>query len=116
MYNILMTEKIKSSIKRQGFFQAAGVALYCGLVGLLFWKGNAIFGNAPNYLGPVAVLLLFSFSVLVCGLLVFYQPYKLFFDEKKKEAADLVLFTTGFLFFFFVMFLLAAILTNYRSF
>src|SRR4030043_2230349 len=112
MYNILMTEKTNSSIKRQGFFQAAGVALYCGLVGILFWKGNTIFGNAPNYAGPVAVLLLFSFSVLICGLLVFYQPYKLFFDEKRKEAADLVLFTTGWLFFFFILFLFAALFTK----
>jgi hypothetical protein len=105
-------KKLNSSLKRQGFIQAAGVALYCSIIGILFWKGNEIFGNVPNYAGPVAFLLLFLFSALICGLLVFYQPYKLFFDEKRKEAADLVLFTTGFLFFFFLIFLFVALLAG----
>lgn len=101
--------KGKISTKIFGFYQALGVSIYCGLVGLLFWKGNAIFGNAPNYLGPVAVLLLLSVSVLICALMVFYKPYKLFFEDKKKDAIDLVLTTTAWLFGFFILFLILAL-------
>ena len=87
-----------------------GVTVYCSLVGLIFWKGNAFFGKAHQYLGPVTVLILLSVSVLVCALLVFYKPYRLFFAGKKKEAIDIVVFTTVGLFislllFFGLMFL-----------
>lgn len=102
--------KFTSSLKGKGFVQAVGVTLHCGLVGVLFWKGNEIFGKAPNYAGPVAFLLLFSVSALICTLIVFYQPYKLFFNGKKKEALDLVLYTTGWLFIFFLIFLSLATL------
>lgn len=91
-----------------GFFQALGVTFYCSLVGLLFWKGNEIFGQQINYLGPVLVLVLLSVSVLICALIVFYRPYRLFFDGKKKEAAELVLSTTAWLFVFFLVFLFIA--------
>jgi hypothetical protein len=100
--------KISSSIKRLGFIQAFGVTIYCSLVGLLMWKGNQIFGNTPNFFGPASVLLLFSVSAMICGLLVFYKPYKLFFMDKKKEAIDLVLATTGWLFVFFALFLISS--------
>jgi hypothetical protein len=106
MYNKFVVVKIASSIKRQGFIQALGVTIYCSLVGLLMWKGNTIFGNTPNFFGPVAVLLLFSVSAMICGLMVFYKPYKLFFDGSKKEAIDLVLATTVWLFIFFALFLI----------
>ena len=96
----------------QGFLQAVGVTVYCSLVGLLFWKGNELFGKAPNYAGPVAFLLLFSVSGLICGLMVFYRPYVLFSDDKKKEAADTVLATAGWLFVFLLVFLSFAIFSR----
>jgi len=104
-----MNKILKNPLLKNGFIQALGVALYCSLIGVLFWKGNKIFGNTPNYFGPVAFLLLFSFSALVCGLLVFYKPYKLFFGGKHKDAVDLVLFTTLWIFVFLIVFLLIAV-------
>lgn len=77
----------------QGLIQAIGVTVYCSLVGLLMWNGDEIFGKADNYLGPVTALLLFSVSAMVCGLLVFYKPYKLFFEDKKAEAIKVVIST-----------------------
>lgn len=94
---------------RLGLIQAAAVSFYCSLVGFLMWNGNKIFGGGPNYFGPVAFLLLFSTSALICGLMVFYQPYQLFFSNKKKEALDLVLYTAVFLFLFFLIFLSLAV-------
>lgn len=94
---------------KKGFIQAFSVAAYCSLIGLFFFKGADIFGKTPNYFGPVAFLLLFSTSVLVCGLLVFYKPYRLFFEKKRTEAIDLVVSTTIWLFVFLVIFLLLAL-------
>jgi len=105
-----MPQKIFSSVKSLGFLQALAVAGYCSLVGILFWKGNKIFGTTPNYFGPVAVLLLFSVSAMICGSIVFYKPYRLFFEGKKKDAAELVLITTGWLFAFFILYILLAVI------
>jgi hypothetical protein len=105
-----MSEKNSKNLLRQGFLQATGVSLYASLIGLLFWKGEAIFGGGrPNYFGPVTFLILFSVSVLICGLFVFYQPYLLFFEAKKRQAADLILFTTIWLFIFFLAFLMLTV-------
>jgi len=88
--------------RKQGFLQAAGVVVYCSLVGLLFWKGNAIFPHLNPFLGPVMMLLLFSCSVLVSALIVFYKPYKLFFSGKKTEAVNIVFSTALWLFVFLI--------------
>jgi hypothetical protein len=88
---------------KRGFLQALGVALYCSLVGLLFWQGENIFPKFNPYFGPVMMLLLLSTSVLICGMIVFYKPYLLFFEGKKKEAVHLVLVTAGWLFIFLLL-------------
>ena len=98
LYNQLMGSKMS------GFLQATGVALYCSLIGLIFWQGQNIFPKVNTYFAPVAMLLLFSVSALICGLLVFYKPYKLFFVGKKKEAINIVVFTSLWLLFFLVIF------------
>lgn len=97
------------SPKWLGFFQALGVALYCGAIGTIIWNGQLIFGPV-SFLGPVIFLVLFSVSALICGLIVFLRPYKLFFEDKKKEAVELVLYTTLWLFMFFLLILFSVIL------
>jgi len=110
---MLFRKKKELSIRQKGFLQATGVAGYCFLVGMVFFNTPAIFGRMNVLLAPVAMLTLFSVSVLTCGLLVFYLPYRMFFEKKRREALDLVLYTTGFLFLFFLaFFLLAAVLTG----
>jgi len=104
-----MSKKFWNSLIFAGLEQAFSLTLYCSLVGILFWKGSEIFGKSPNYFGPVAFLLLFSLSALICGLIVFYEPYKLFFANRKKEAIDLVVYTSGWLFAFFLLFLFLAV-------
>jgi len=93
-------------VKKLGFLQALGVVLYCSLIGLIFWQGPQIFPKVNPYFGPVIFLLLFSVSALVCGLLVFYKPYKLFFAGKKKEAVEAVIYTTAWLFTSLLVFFL----------
>lgn len=89
-----------------GFIQALGVTVYCSFVGLFFWKGNEMFGKVDRYVGPVTFLLLFIASAMICALMVFYQPYLLFFDGKKKEALEIVVNTAAWLFIAFISFLI----------
>lgn len=58
------------------------------------------------------MLILFSASALTCGLLVFYQPYRLFFDGHKKEAADLVFYTAIWLMILFLALLTLVLSTQ----
>ena len=90
--------------KKQGFLQALGVTFYCALVGVLFWQGNVIFPQMNPYFGPVMMLLLLSCSVLICALIVFYRPCRLFFSGKKTEAIGIVLATTFWLFLSLILF------------
>ena len=99
----------KYLLVKVSFFQALGIVIYCGLVGLIFWRGNQWFGKMNNYLGPVLVLTLLSVSVLVCGLLAFGYPVMLFWDEKKtRDALKLVGYTAAWLlgFIFFILLIL----------
>ena len=97
-------------LDKLGFLQALGVAAYCLLIGLIFWQGNNIFPKVSPYFGPVVFLLLFSTSAMICGLLVFYKPYLLFFAGKKKEAISVVVSTAISLFVFLILFFLLMIL------
>lgn len=90
---------------KRGFLQALGIVLYCGLIGAFFWNANKIFPPKDTFLAPIAMLTLFSTSALICSLIVFYRPYKLFFEGKKKEAIDVVVNTAIFLFVFLTIIL-----------
>lgn len=96
--------------KLQGFLQALGVLLYCSLIGLFMFNANHLLGKTDNFSSPILFLLLLSTSVLICALLVFYKPYKLFFDNKKKEAISIVLTTAVWLFVFLALFLSSIII------
>ncbi len=77
------------------FLQATGLLIYCSLIGLIFWKGNNIFGPAPSLFGPVAFFLLFMVSAVICALLYLGYPFWLFWEKKQTKAALLqVAFTT----------------------
>jgi len=87
-------------------YQALGLLVYCALVAVIFWKGNAWFAT-PGYLGPVMVLLLFATSALVCGLIVFSFPFYLFWEKKEaKKALRLVAYTAGWSALFIFLFML----------
>lgn len=83
---------------RLGLVQALGVAGYCGLVGLLFWRGNQWFGKVPNYLGPLLFLLLFATSALVCAVLALGYPAILIWKKKQPiQAVKLAGYTAAWL-------------------
>jgi len=81
--------------------QALGLAIYCGLVGLLFWQGNQWFGQMPNYWGPLLFLILFVTSALISALLVLGYPIILFWKKRQvTKALRLIAYTTGWLVLF----------------
>ena len=91
---------------KQGFLQALGVSLYIFLIGVFISNANTIFPKIGNFWGPILFLLLFSTSAMICGLIVFLKPYKLFFAGKKKGAVTVVVATAAWLFAFLGLFLL----------
>lgn len=91
---------------------AVGVFAYVMLVVWVITNGDKIFGQMQNFWGPVSFLLLFIFSALVCGILVFGRPIYLWFDNAKKEAIKMLLFTVGNLFVIFLLALLVNFLVK----
>ncbi len=92
--------------------QAFALTSYCSLIALLFWRGNKWFGKAPNYLGPLLFLILFSTSALICALLTLGYPAILLWQKKQtNQAIKLVIYTTGWL-FLFTLLIIVFILTT----
>ena len=101
----------KLSIYRVAFLQGLLQMGYIGLVAILFWKGNELFGKVPNYLGPVLFLTLFVASALISALIVLGYPFYLFWEEKKtKKSLELVAYTTAWLIAFLLLTLLSLII------
>lgn len=105
--------KIDKALAKTAALQAASVLSYILLVASFMWWGQHVFATDPGFFAPVLFLLVFSISALVCGLLVFYRPYKLFASGKTGEAAMLVLYTTAGLIIFFTA-VLAAVTIFYK--
>jgi hypothetical protein len=107
---MLFRFKEKTSLGLISFLQALGLAFYCGLVATLFWKGNRLFGEDPNYWGPVLFLVIFTTSALVSALLVLGYPFFLFWQKKQtQKAIKLVAYTAIWLLVFILLGLLLAI-------
>jgi hypothetical protein len=99
-----------------GFLQATGILVYCSLIGLIFWKGNHIFGPAPSLFGPVAFFLLFMVSAVICALLYLGYAFWLFWEHKNlRRALHLVIHTTLWCFVFIAIILSSFYFTNLKS-
>ncbi|MFA6963502.1 MAG: hypothetical protein WC227_02190 [Patescibacteria group bacterium] len=98
-------------LNKNGFLNAFGILVYVVLVATLMQNGDRLFGQADNFVSPIAFLLLFSLSATIVGGLMLGKPLMLYFDGKKKEAVSLFLATSGWLagftiLAFFVIFLI----------
>lgn len=93
------------------FLQAVGVLTYIVLISTVFSQGQNWFGRLPNFFGPLLMLTLLSTSAMICGLLVFAYPVKLYFKTKKYEQPiKIVLMTAGWLALFSLLIMLGIIL------
>ncbi len=92
------------------FLEASGLAVYCGLIGLLMWQGEKLFGPIYTFLGPTLFLILFVASALISALLILGYPFLLFWEEKKtKEALKLVAYSIAWLALYIILILFVLI-------
>src|SRR3989339_1905454 len=105
-------KKIQLSLPFIGFLQAAILTVYCGLVGLLFWKGNDLFGKTLSFAGPFLVLVLLAASALVCALITLAYPIYIFWEKKQtQKALKLVGYTAGWLLIFIILIILISVIS-----
>jgi len=87
----------KDEMDKEGLKQASFVFGYVVVFTMLVVNGGRLFPHINTVFAPLMFLTLFCFSVLACGLIVFYKPYLLFVDKKGKEGMKLILATTKWL-------------------
>lgn len=81
-----------------GFLSSLGIVAYISLVAFLMIHGSNWFfgpGNDNDLIGPIAMLLLFTISAAIVGLLVFGKPIYLFLNSQKKEGLTQAVWTIG---------------------
>jgi len=94
----------KLSLNFIGFLQALGLILYCGIVAILFWKGNKIFGKDPNYFGPLLFLVIFTTSALISALITLGYPTRLYLKTNDfKKPLKIILNMVVWLFVFILL-------------
>ena len=68
------------------FLQALGVIGYIVLIATFFSNAQSWFGNMPEkFFAPLLMLTLLCTSAMICGLLVFAYPVKLYLKTKKYD-------------------------------
>lgn len=90
----------KSEYIIKSFLHAAAVLVYVSLVAFIPRYGEAIFGEDPNFLIPVFMLVLLVVSASITGLLVFGRPVLWYVGGRKKEAFFFLFATLGWLIVF----------------
>ena len=86
------------------FIQALSLFAYCGIVALLIWQGENLFGKMTSFWGPVLLLVLFAASALICALIVLGYPIYLFWQKKERVLAlKIASYTAGWLIFFIIL-------------
>lgn len=87
------------------FLHSLGVVVYVSWVVYIMNNANELFGQMNDMWGPMALILLFTVSAGITGLLVFGRPLYLFLNGLKTEGVKLALYTIGFLFLETIIFL-----------
>lgn len=91
------------------FLQALGIIGYISLIATFFWQAQNWFGDKPDpkFLAPLLMLSLLSTSAMICGLIVFTYPIKLYLKTKKFEQPfKLVILTAVWLLVFSLLLIL----------
>lgn len=101
----------RSKIILHSLLHALGVGAYIIMVALLMNNGERLFGSMNNLWGPAALLLLFTVSAAITGLLVFGRPVYLFLNGQKKEALQFLFFTIGWLIIFTIATFIVLLMT-----
>ena len=100
----------KKQIILHSFLHALAVVAYVVIVAFIMNAGNELFSEANEIYAAIGVLLLFTISAAITGLLVFGKPIYLFLNGQKPEAVKFLFFTLGWLFCMTIIFLGALVL------
>ncbi|MDC0449009.1 hypothetical protein OAL67_00145 [bacterium] len=97
----MKTPKLRKHIEawKIGLLQAAGIAIYILAISSFMSLMSKMFVRRtpqPIVMG-VIMLLIFSISALVCGLIVFTHPVKLAVKKQLRESIVVVIWTSVFL-------------------
>ena len=96
----------------KGFVPALGIVGYISLFTVFIMFASKVMPGPDPVWAPLVFLTIFCFSVMACGLIVFYKPYMLFIDKKGKEAGELVLSTAKWLGIFAIVIIASAVMLS----
>jgi len=83
----------KSKLVSYSLMSAFGVFVYVFLVVWLLNSAASVLDGSPDYLNPIAFLLLFVVSATITGLLVLGRPVHMYLAGMKDEAVRLLVYT-----------------------
>jgi len=87
------------------FLHALAVVAYIALVAFIMNGLNETFSKVDQIHASIGILLLFTVSAAITGLLVFGRPVYLFLNDQKTEAIKFLFYTVSWLFIFTIVFL-----------
>ncbi len=95
----------KKQLALQTLLHAIAVTAYVVIVAFIISAGDEIFSKANQIQSIIAMLLLFTVSAAVTGLLVFGKPVYIYLEGDKLLAYKFLFFTIGWLFLMTIIFL-----------
>lgn len=101
---------MSKKILRDSFLAAAGEAAYVALVVTFLQNAQKFFGQVPEYLVAMSMILLLVISAAISGGLVLGKPILMYFDGQKKEALLQFIATIGWLILFLIIVFIILIL------
>lgn len=89
-----MASKKPLQPSKVAFLQALGIITYISIIVFFAFATEGHDNDTPHFLAPLLAMSLFSTSALICSMIVFYYPIKLYTQKKDfKEAANIVIQT-----------------------
>lgn len=95
----------KVSLPFLGFLQASGLSIYIISISFLLNSFSMIFGQKEEkFIGPIIMLLLFTFSAVLSASIVLGRSAYLFWEKKYKQSFTLIGWTLGWQLVYFILF------------
>ncbi len=99
---------MKKSPLLLGFYQALGLGAYISLVVAFMQNAENFLGDVPEAMVAATGLTLFVLSALMCGFIVFRQPFLLWTQKKNNQAVATVGYTALWLVILFLAIITAS--------
>jgi hypothetical protein len=94
---------MNKKILQYSFLAVVGEVAYVVIIITFMQNAQKLFGNVPEYLAGITMLLLLVISAAISGGLVLGKPILMYFDGQKKEALLQFIATIGWLILFLII-------------